>query len=55
MGLGCSRFQWRAAAIQQAEVRRALDQAEKMLSGIARFVDAQGTALVDLGQQAFHA
>ena len=44
-----------AAAIQQTEIRRALEQAKEVLGRGKRFVDAQRAALVDLAEQAFHA
>ncbi len=55
MGFGGFFIQWPAAAIQQAEVRRALEQAKEMLGRRQRFVDAQGAALVDPAEQALHA
>ncbi len=44
-----------AAAIQQAEISRALEQAEEMLGRRKGLVDAQRAALVDLAEQALHA
>ena len=44
-----------ATAIQQAKIRRALEQAEEVLGRRKRLVDAQGAALVDLAEQALHA
>ncbi len=55
MGFGGFLTQLPAAAIQQAKVRRALEQAKEMLGRGKRSVDAQGTALVDLAEQALHA
>lgn len=43
-----------AAAIQQTEICRALEQAKKVLRGLEGFVDAQGAALVNLAEQALH-
>ena len=55
MRLGGFFTQLPAAAIQQAEIRRALEQAEEVFRRRKRFVDAQRAALVDLAQQALHA
>lgn len=55
MGFGGFFTQLPAAAIQQAKVRRALEQAEEVFGCRKRFVDAQRAALVDLAEQAFHA
>ena len=44
-----------ATAIQQAEIPRALEQAEEMLGGIVRIVDSQRAGLIDPRQQTFHA
>ena len=55
MRLGGFFTQRLATAIQQAEIRRALEQAKEVLGRRKRFVDAQRTALVDLAQQALHA
>ena len=44
-----------AAAIQQAEIRRALEQAEEVFGGLERLVDAQRAAAVDVAKQALHA
>ncbi|MNL74032.1 hypothetical protein D3C87_1995890 [compost metagenome] len=44
-----------AAAIQQAEIPGALEQAKEVLGGVVRFVDAQHATFVDPAQQAFHA
>jgi len=44
-----------AAAEEQAKIRCAFEQAEEVLGGIERLVDAQGADLVDLRQQALHA
>ncbi len=43
------------AAIQQTEIRRALEQAKKVLRSLEGFVDAQGAALINLAEQALHA
>ena len=55
MRLGHLAAQRLAAAVEQAEIAGALEQAEKVLCGVAWFVDAQGAQLVDLAQQALHA
>lgn len=55
MGFGGFLTQLPAAAIQQAEVRGALEQAEEVLGCRKRSVDAQRAALVDLAEQALHA
>lgn len=55
MGFGGFFAQLPAAAIQQAKIRRALEQAEEVFGCRERFVDAQRAALVDLAEQAFHA
>ena len=44
-----------AAAIQQPKIAPTLEQAEEMLSRITRFINAQHTALINLGQQPLHA
>ncbi len=43
-----------ATAKQQAEIRRALEQAEEVLRRVVRFVDAQDATLVHLAQQPLH-
>src|SRR5207253_10844410 len=50
MRLGGFTAQGRAAAVEQAKVRCALEQTEKMLGGVERFIDAQGADLIDLRQ-----
>lgn len=55
MGFGGFFTQLPAAAIQQAKIRRALEQAEEVLGRRKRFVDAQRAVLVDLAEQALHA
>ena len=55
MTLGRLAGQRLAAAAQYPEIRRALEQAEEMLGGVARFIDAQRPALIHLDQQLFHA
>jgi len=55
MGFGGLFAQLPGAAIQQAEIRGALEQAEEVLGRLERFVDAQRAALVDFAQQALHA
>ncbi len=55
MALGRVFGQRLATAIQQAKIRRALEQAEEVLRRIARFVDAQRATLIDFTQQPLHA
>ncbi len=55
MRLGGFFTQLPAAAIQQTEIRRALEQAKEVFGCRKRFVDAQRAALVDLAEQALHA
>ncbi len=55
MGFGGFFTQSPPTAIKQAKVRRALEQAEEVLGRGKRSVDAQGAALVNLAEQAFHA
>ena len=43
------------AAIQQTKITRTLEQAEKVLGRIVRFVDAQHATLVDPAEQPLHA
>ena len=47
MALGRIPGQRLATAIQQAKIPRTLEQAEKVLSRVARFVDAQRATLID--------
>ncbi|MNU97636.1 hypothetical protein D3C71_877180 [compost metagenome] len=54
MTLGGLVIQRLATSKQQPEIRRALEQAEEVFRCIARFIDAQQAAFVDLAQQAFH-
>ncbi len=55
MGFGGCFTQLPAAAIQQAKICRALEQAEEVFGRSKGFIDAQGATLVDLAEQAFHA
>ncbi len=55
MGFGGFLAQLAAAAIQQAKIRRALEQAEEVLSRRKGLVDVQRAALADLAEQALHA
>ena len=55
MLLGGFLAQLPATAIQQAKIRRALEQAEKVLGRRKWLVDAQRAAPIDLGEQALHA
>ncbi|MDT4825583.1 hypothetical protein FQZ97_588720 [compost metagenome] len=54
MPLGFLTIQGWGVADQQAEVVSTLDQAEEVLGGIHRLLDAQLTGLFGLGQQPGH-
>ena len=54
MRLGSFFAQLPTTPIQQAEIRRTLEQAKEVLGRRKGFVDAQRTALVDLAEQALH-
>ena len=55
MGLRSFFAQLPGAAIQQAEIRGALEQAEEVFGRLEWILDAQRATLVDIAQQTLHA